>query len=60
VEKAFKNLGRFRQTMYECGYKPLLRRHKDYGEKWKKTLFWESPWLNGSKPKDIAPIPLSI
>jgi hypothetical protein len=22
----------------------------------KKTLFWEAPWLNGSKRRDIAPL----
>jgi hypothetical protein len=38
VERAFKNLGRFGQTMYECGYKPLLRHHKDCGEKWEKDV----------------------
>jgi hypothetical protein len=25
-------------------------------ENGEKTLFWNSPWLNGLRPKDIAPL----
>jgi hypothetical protein len=53
VETAKQDLGGVRKPMYARGYGPILHCNEKQQE---KTLFWEFPWLNSEKPKDIVPL----
>ena len=56
MERAKQALGGAWEPLHGGGHGLLLCLNDDHFGNGAKTPFWDSPWLLGRKPKDIAPL----
>jgi hypothetical protein len=57
VARPNQALGWHGESLQRCGYEPFLRSTTISIGNGEIAPFWDSPWLEGEKPKDIAPLP---
>jgi hypothetical protein len=55
-ERPKENLVGLVKSLYIHRYEPILCGHKYHGGRWGEEAILGSSWLNGEKPKGIAPL----